>query len=285
MILARLIRVCASALLCAGVSLFPGNASADGAGTVVDGRAILKMSKGSNLCALTFDDGPSSHTERLMEILRERGIHATFFVVGKQVKYHPELIVRLQQEGHEIGNHTENHRPMAAVNPQTEKLVPLNGSKEEYLHELRQSYNKLREIVGDVYVNGKHSLTRLFRPPQLAISKKGMEVVFEAGFEFVVNGSYSTNDYSATDVAELMTRIKTGIYSKAGALNKGAVLVMHMSDTAPLTPIALDLLLTANAAKADSDPSKFFVGRLGEYLTGEYSQVNRQKSLLAKRNR
>lgn len=47
MILARLIRVCASALLCAGVSLFPGNASADGAGTVVDGRAILKMSKGA----------------------------------------------------------------------------------------------------------------------------------------------------------------------------------------------------------------------------------------------
>lgn len=92
MILARLIRVCASALLCAGVSLFPGNASADGAGTVVDGRAILKMSKGSNLCALTFDDGPSSHTERLMEILRERGIHATFFVVGKQVKYHPESL-------------------------------------------------------------------------------------------------------------------------------------------------------------------------------------------------
>ena len=110
MILARLIRVCASALLCAGVSLFPGNASADGAGTVVDGRAILKMSKGSNLCALTFDDGPSSHTERLMEILRERGIHATFFVVGKQVKYHPELIVRLQQEGHEIGNHTYSHQ-------------------------------------------------------------------------------------------------------------------------------------------------------------------------------
>ena len=55
---------------------------------------------------MTFDDGPSSHTERLMEILRERGIHATFFVVGKQVKYHPELIVRLQQEGHEIGNRT-----------------------------------------------------------------------------------------------------------------------------------------------------------------------------------
>ena len=85
MILVRLFRVCASALLCAGALLFPENASANGAGTVVDGRAILKMSKGSNLCALTFDDGPSRHTGRLMEILRERGIHATFFVVGRQV--------------------------------------------------------------------------------------------------------------------------------------------------------------------------------------------------------
>ena len=86
MILARLIRVCASALLCAGVSLFPGNASADGAGTVVDGRAILKMSKGSNLCALTFDDGPTGKkdgypnglTNYLLDGLKQRGAVATF---------------------------------------------------------------------------------------------------------------------------------------------------------------------------------------------------------------
>ena len=51
MILARLIRVCASAALCAGVSLFPETLPADGAGTVVDGRAILKMSKGGAIFA------------------------------------------------------------------------------------------------------------------------------------------------------------------------------------------------------------------------------------------
>ncbi len=239
-----------------------------------------------NVIFLTFDDwGSDAALNKLLYVLRKHNVPGTFFIITRGVQNNANLLRTIAMEGHEIGNHSENHRPMAAVNPQTEKLVPLNGSKEEYLHELRQSYNKLRDIVGDVYVNGKHPLTRLFRPPQLAISKKGLEAVFEAGFEFIVNGSYSTNDYSATDVAELMTRIKTGIYSKTGALNKGAVLVMHMSDTAPLTPIALDLLLTANAAKADSDPSKFYVGRLGEYLTGEYSQVNRQKSLLAKRNR
>ena len=235
---------------------------------------------------LTFDDwGSDAALNKLLYVLRKHNVPGTFFIITRGVQNNANLLRTIALEGHEIGNHSENHRPMAAVNPQTEKLVPLNGSKEEYLQELKQSYNKLRDIVGDVTVNGKYPLTRLFRPPQLAISKKGLEAVFEAGFEFVVNGSYSTNDYSATDVAELMTRIKTGIYSKTGALNKGAVLVMHMSDTAPLTPIALDLLLTANAAKADTDPSKFFVGRLGEYLHGEYSQANRQKALIAKRKR
>lgn len=151
MILARLIRVCASALLCAGVSLFPGNASADGAGTVVDGRAILKMSKGSNLCALTFDDGPSSHTERLMEILRERGIHATFFVVGKQVKYHPELIVRLQQEGHEIGNHTYSHKSLRHLSVDAQRSEIL--SVQELLRKLGVHSHYIRPPYGNFDAN------------------------------------------------------------------------------------------------------------------------------------
>ena len=151
MILARLIRVCASALLCAGVSLFPGNASADGAGTVVDGRAILKMSKGSNLCALTFDDGPSSHTERLMEILRERGIHATFFVVGKQVKYHPELIVRLQQEGHEIGNHTYSHKSLRHLSVDAQRSEIL--SVQELLRKLGVHSRYIRPPYGNFDAN------------------------------------------------------------------------------------------------------------------------------------
>ena len=151
MILARLIRVCASALLCAGVSLFPGNASANGAGTVVDGRAILKMSKGSNLCALTFDDGPSSHTERLMEILRERGIHATFFVVGKQVKYHPELIVRLQQEGHEIGNHTYSHKSLRHLSVDAQRSEIL--SVQESLRKLGVHSRYIRPPYGNFDAN------------------------------------------------------------------------------------------------------------------------------------
>lgn len=109
---AGLLHVCASVLVSAGLLLSAGSLFAREAGNVVDGRTILKMGKGSDLCALTFDDGPGPHTGRLMEILRERGVRATFFLVGKQIGYYPDLVVRLRQEGHEIGNHTQSHRSL-----------------------------------------------------------------------------------------------------------------------------------------------------------------------------
>ena len=124
MSVAGFVHICASVLVSAGMLLSSQGAFAREAGTVVDGRAILKMGKGSDLCALTFDDGPGPHTERLMGILRERGIRATFFLVGKQIGYYPDLVVRLQQEGHEIGNHTQSHRSLRDL-PQEEQRAEI----------------------------------------------------------------------------------------------------------------------------------------------------------------
>lgn len=60
--------------------------------------------------ALTFDDGPSSHcTGRLLDSLKEKGVKATFFLIGKNAKENPDLVKRLDEEGHLIGNHTYNH--------------------------------------------------------------------------------------------------------------------------------------------------------------------------------
>ena len=126
MIFPRWFTLCASVLLCAGTLLLPAKVSAE-SGAVMDDRTIYKMSKGSDLCVLTFDDGPSQYTDRLMQILRERGIHATFFVLGSQVKRHPELVVRLQQEGHEIGNHTYNHRSLRHLNIDAQKNEIINA--------------------------------------------------------------------------------------------------------------------------------------------------------------
>ncbi len=229
---------------------------------------------------LTFDDwGTDAAINKLIYVLRKHNVTGTFFIITRSVLNNPNLLRALAEGGHEIGSHSDVHKPMVYLDPKTGKQVPFQYNKEEYLQELKTSYRKLLSVIGDVSVNGKSSLTRLFRPPQLAINKIGMDAVFEAGFEFIVAGSYSTEDYAAKDVTGLVNKLLTGIYNNNGEVEKGSVLVMHMSDTSPYTAVALDVLLTANAAKADSDPTKFKVGRLTDYLSEGYSQKDRKKSI------
>lgn len=60
--------------------------------------------------ALTFDDGPHEiYTKKLLDGLKERGVRATFFLVGKKVEESPELVRQMAEDGHIIGNHTYTH--------------------------------------------------------------------------------------------------------------------------------------------------------------------------------
>lgn len=59
---------------------------------------------------LTFDDGPSQLTPKVLDILRDEGVQATFFVLGEQAQARPEIVRRIVEEGHAVGNHTYNHR-------------------------------------------------------------------------------------------------------------------------------------------------------------------------------
>ncbi len=69
---------------------------------------VVKTSR--PVVAMTFDDGPhKTLTPRLLDILKERGIKATFFVVGRNVAEYPEIAKRIVDEGHEIANHTWSH--------------------------------------------------------------------------------------------------------------------------------------------------------------------------------
>ena len=64
--------------------------------------------------ALTFDDGPDPNTTPLiLDTLREQDVEATFFVIGRQVAKHPDLLRRIVDEGHTIGNHTYDHSDMS----------------------------------------------------------------------------------------------------------------------------------------------------------------------------
>jgi peptidoglycan/xylan/chitin deacetylase (PgdA/CDA1 family) len=76
----------------------------------VFGPVFWKGKAGSNMVALTFDDGPNEpFTSRILDILKERRVRATFFVVGSNCRRFPGVLERLAQDGHEIGNHTWTH--------------------------------------------------------------------------------------------------------------------------------------------------------------------------------
>ena len=227
---------------------------------------------------LTFDDwGSDAAINKLLYVLRKHHAVGGFFVLTNHMLDNPNLLRAIAQEGHDVGSHSDKHKPMAVVDPITKKYVKTQN-KEEYVQDLTTSHRKLLEVIGDMTFNGKPILTKFFRPPQLAISKMGVETLFETGYEYIVSGSISTSDYQASSVSEVVESFKKGLYTEDGEVEKGAILVMHMGDDL-YTAAALDILLMANEAKSDSDPSKFKVGRLSDYLIDGYSQIDRKKTL------
>ncbi|MBI3920963.1 MAG: polysaccharide deacetylase family protein [Armatimonadetes bacterium] len=76
------------------------------------GQVFRSEARGNpqNAICLTFDDGPSAtYTPQVLDLLKEKMVTATFFVVGRNVKRHPDLVLRAYQEGHIVGNHSFNH--------------------------------------------------------------------------------------------------------------------------------------------------------------------------------
>lgn len=64
---------------------------------------------GSSVLSLTFDDGPSKYTSRLLDILKENNVKATFFVVGANARHFPKTLQRIVDEGHILANHSHDH--------------------------------------------------------------------------------------------------------------------------------------------------------------------------------
>ncbi len=110
------------------------------------GRTFTGLSAGSKGLALTYDDGPNDpHTLHLLDVLAKHDVRATFFLIGQYVRKRPDIVRKISDAGHAIGNHTFTHPLLIFKPPQ----------------EIKRQLTECTEAISDAA--GIH--TNLFRPP------------------------------------------------------------------------------------------------------------------------
>ena len=118
--------------------------------------------------ALTFDDGPNEKlTPRLLDLLAQHHMHATFFVIGENAVQHPEILQRAVREGHEIGNHTWSHPNLAKM------------SEENVRSQIKRTEETITGAIG--------SRPTLFRPPYGSLTAREKHFIHdELGYEIIL---------------------------------------------------------------------------------------------------
>lgn len=187
---------------------------------VVDGNNIMDQRMSENLCAITFDDGPSRNTPQLLDMLDQYGIPATFFLLGKQAELYPGIVRRIMAEGHEIGNHSYSHPNLRLLSPER---------KDE---EIRRTDAVLRSL----------GATPLFlRPPYGAFDHYTVETAESLGLS-VVLWSLDSRDWKSLPPDYAKLRSTRGYAYPTGSL-RGIFLFhdTHKSTVDDLPRIIADL--------------------------------------------
>jgi peptidoglycan/xylan/chitin deacetylase (PgdA/CDA1 family) len=169
--------------------------------------------------AMTFDDGPSAeYTPRLLDMLKARHIKATFFLVGKNVQAHPELVRRIIAEGDEVGNHTWDH-------PQLSKLTDTQATDE-----IEKTQDAIRTACGVT--------PTLLRPPYGALNNPEHIWIPQQLKLNVIYWTVDTEDWKRPGAAAITERVLAGA-------RPGAIILQHDIhwETIDAMPAALDGLI------------------------------------------
>ena len=167
------------------------------------GRVIGRGPKRERVLYLTFDDGPRpAVTARVLETLDRERVPATFFLVGRAVRLHPEMARRVAAAGHEIGNHTRNHRKLHRLGPGAVRDELLGG------------HNDIIEITGEI--------PRAFRAPHGYRNPFVTRVVKKLRYR-TVGWTYGVWDSDRPPPEEIRRRVRV-------KLKPGAIILLHDGD-------------------------------------------------------
>lgn len=168
--------------------------------TANTGNVFLRNRTAGRKVALTFDDGPHPiYTPRILEILDEFGITATFFVVGQNVENYPDAFKAILDSGCEIGNHTYSHRNVGRM------------SDGEILSEIEATEAAVAKICD-------RKLT-LLRPPEGSLGGPLERVSLDKGYD-VILWSIDTLDWAHTPSDKIVAKV-------IGNLCGGDIILMH----------------------------------------------------------
>ena len=169
--------------------------------------------------ALTFDDGPDDQvTPQVLAILKDNGIRATFFLIGKSMRQHPDLVHRLAADGHVIANHTWSHPNMTRLDQE----------------QTRQEIEKTAALIESL--TGRRSA--LIRVPWGAVSDNVMRLVQKEGYR-VIGWSADSFDWRDAAPARVMANLNAQV-------QPGAIVLMHavaFRQTGQVTLKVLPLLI------------------------------------------
>jgi peptidoglycan-N-acetylglucosamine deacetylase len=192
---------------------FPSNFSKDA------GITFSRVLVSGNYIAITFDDGPHpQNTPRLLDILAQRNIKATFYVIGRSVDLHPGILRRTVAEGHEIGNHSHTHRLLSKLGDT----------------EVRQEMQRCQDAIG----RAAGVRPRTMRPPYGGLLQRQREMLHaEFGYPTIL-WSVDPLDWQRPGPSVVTSRILTGTTA-------GGIVLAHdlHSQTVDAMPATLDGLL------------------------------------------
>ncbi len=164
--------------------------------------------------ALTFDDGPSAEwSPKILDILKEKGVHATFFIIGENGAANPRLVQRMLAEGHDLGNHTFTH-PNIGETPDSVAGIELNATQ------------RLIEAL-------TARSTRLFRPPYFGDAEPStaqeiapMRVAEHLGY-LTVGLKVDPDDWQAKVTPDEMVNIVVRQATNPDPEKRGQIVLLH----------------------------------------------------------
>lgn len=169
---------------------------------------------------LTFDCGyENGNTEKILDALKKHNVKATFFVVGHFLESAPELVKRMNEEGHMVGNHTWHHPDMATI-----------AEEAKFKEELDLVAEKYQEITGK-------ELDRYYRPPQGKYHLGNLEMAKKAGYKTIF-WSLAYVDWNV----DAQPSKEEAFGKLTGRVHPGAVVLLH--NTSKTNGEILDELLT-----------------------------------------